>query len=289
MWGRRPTTTAGREPAVDPRPGAKRASTSAATRGKIKDLFSRSRGVAELLVKDELRGAPKTSLNVPISGHRRLGEVSVPLDVFKAIKNELGGTVNDVVLAVSAGALRALLQERGEEPDLAGLRAMVPVSMRQAGENLALGNRVSSLFVELPAAEPTRASAIGRPGRQPTRSSTAARRRAPLRWWTSRASRRRCCTRSPAGSRSRRASSTSRSPTSPARRPPSYAMGAPLRHIFPLVPIFANHAIGIAITSYDGEMVFGINADRDAVPDLDVLERGLVESIDELREVAGVA
>ena len=68
-----------------------------------------------------------------------------------------------------------------------------------------------------------------------------------------------------------------------------YALGAPLRHIFPLVPIFANHAVGIAITSYDGEMVFGINADRDAVPDLDVLERGLVESIDELREVAGVA
>ncbi len=269
--------------------GAKAGVDLALHPGKVKDLFSRSRGVAELLVKDELRGAPKTSLNVPITAHRRLAEVSVPLGDFKAIKNELGGTVNDVVLAVSAGALRALLRERGEEPDLAGIRAMVPVSMRQAGESLALGNRVSSLFVELPAAEPDpreryrqtveaaeslkhsdqaagAAAVVDLAGLAPPVLHAAVGRL----------------------SLSPRLFNVTITnvPGSPTTL---YALGAPLRHIFPLVPIFANHAVGMAITSYDGEMVFGINADRDAVPDLDVLERGLVESIDELREVAGVA
>ncbi len=268
--------------------GAKAGADLALHPGKVKDLFSRSRGVAELLVKDELRGAPKTSLNVPITAHRRLAEVSVPLDDFKAIKNELGGTVNDVVLAVSAGALRALLRKRGEEPDLAGIRAMVPVSMRQAGESLALGNRVSSLFVELPAAEPDPRERY----RQTVEASESLKHSdqaagaaavvdlagiAPpmLHAVVGRLS---------LSPRLFNVTITN-VPGSPTTL---YGLGAPLRHIFPLVPIFANHAVGIAITSYDGEMVFGINADRDAVRDLDVLEQGLVESIDELREVATV-
>src|SRR5512144_1842258 len=68
--------------------------------GRLRDLLSRSRGVAELLVRDELRGAPRTSLNVPIGRNRRLAEVSIQLEELKAVKRRLGGTVNDVVLAV---------------------------------------------------------------------------------------------------------------------------------------------------------------------------------------------
>ncbi|HEX8958509.1 MAG TPA: wax ester/triacylglycerol synthase family O-acyltransferase, partial [Solirubrobacterales bacterium] len=120
---------------------------------RLASFLSRSRGMAEVIVRDELIGAPRTSINVRIGGKRRLAAVRAPLEDLKLVKRNLGGTVNDVVLAVTAGGLRRLFEERGEGED-EGFRAMVPVSMRGAGESLALGNRVSSLFVELPVAEP---------------------------------------------------------------------------------------------------------------------------------------
>ena len=89
----------------------------------------------------------------PIGTRRRYEVVKVPLADLKEIKRALGGTVNDVVLALTASGLRALLQARGEPLPPAGLRAMVPMNVRAASEHLALGNRVSSLYVELPVAE----------------------------------------------------------------------------------------------------------------------------------------
>jgi WS/DGAT/MGAT family acyltransferase len=255
--------------------------------GKLRDLLSRSRAVVELVLRDELRGAPRTSLNVPIGRNRRVAEVSVPLDELKAIKQGLGGTVNDVALAASVGGIRRLLESRGEEPDPRGLRAMVPVSVREASEALALGNRVSSLFVELPAAEPdpreryrqTMEAAEALKGGGQAAGAEALVDFAGLAPPVLHAA-------------ATRLSYTPRlfnvtitnvrgSPTT------LYAMGAPLRHIFPLVPIFAYHAVGIAVVSYDGEVVFGLNADRETVPDLDVLERGIADSLAELRELAG--
>ena len=93
---------------------------------------------------------PSTSLNVPLSEHRRLAVTEVPLEEIKAIKRALGGTVNDVVLALVTAGLRDLLIARGETPPAAGLRAMVPVNIRAAAEQLELGNRITSLFVHLP-------------------------------------------------------------------------------------------------------------------------------------------
>ena len=74
----------------------------------------------------------------------------------------------------------------------------------------------------------------------------------------------------------------------PGPQVPLYALGARLRRIIPLVPIFAYHSIGIAVVSYDGEIVFGLSADRASVPDLDVLAGGIEESIAELLELARV-
>ena len=90
---------------------------------------------------------------MPIGTLRRFEVVRVPLAELKEIKNSLGGTINDVVLAVTASGLRALLESRCEALPAGGLRAMVPMNVRAASEHLALGNRVSSLFVELPVAE----------------------------------------------------------------------------------------------------------------------------------------
>jgi WS/DGAT/MGAT family acyltransferase len=256
---------------------------------RLGDLFSRSRGLAELLVREELRAAPETSLNVEIGTRRRLAEVAVPLEELKRIKRALGGTVNDVVLAASAGALRRLLLARHEEPDPRGMRAMVPVSIREASESLALGNRVSSLFVELPVAEPdplrryreTRAAAEARKSGRQAAGAEAFLDLAQIAPPVIHAA-------------VARLSYTPRLfnvtiTNVPGPQVTLYALGARLRRIIPLVPIFAYHAVGIAAASYDGELVFGLAADRDAVPDLEVLARGVERSLEELGELARAA
>src|SRR5919106_469737 len=99
--------------------------------------------------------APQSSLNQPIGPHRRFETVLVELDEIKRIKNSLGGTVNDVVLAAVAGGLRHLLKARGERIETGlQLRAMVPVSVRADQERGALGNRVATVWAPLPVSEP---------------------------------------------------------------------------------------------------------------------------------------
>lgn len=256
---------------------------------KLGGMLSRSRALAELVVRDELIGAPATSLNVEIGGTRRMAAVSVPLADLKAVKQALGGTVNDVALAVAASGLRRLFESRGERPPRRGVRAMVPVSLRATSETLALGNRVSSLFVELPVAEPNSleryrktvaaAGALKRGSQAaggeallelagaapPVLHAAVARLSFTPRLFNLTIT-------------NVRASSTT-----------LYALGAPMRRVIPLVPIFAYHAIGMAVVSYDGEVIFGVNADRGTVPDLDVLEQGIEEALAELRELARTA
>jgi diacylglycerol O-acyltransferase / wax synthase len=249
-------------------------------------LLTRSRAIAELLLRDELVGAPRTSINVRIGGSRRLAAIAVPLDDLKQVKNNLGGTVNDVVLAATAAGLRRLFEHRGDDLDAGNLRAMVPVSLRVASEQLALGNRVSSLFVELPVAEPdpllryrktvaaSRELKEGDQGMGAEALVELAGAAPPLVHGVV----------SQLAFAPRLFNITiTNVPGPPATL---YALGAQLRRVVPLVPIFAGHAIGVAAVSYDGEVTFGLNADRDCVPDLDVLERGIAESIEELGRLA---
>ena len=120
---------------------------------ELAEIPRRGRALAELLLRNEVRAAPHTSLNGPIGKQRRFAVADAPLEDLKAIKRALGGTVNDVALAAATGGLRALLEARDEQPPEAGLRAMVPVNVRRAAEQLALGNRITSLFVHLPVDE----------------------------------------------------------------------------------------------------------------------------------------
>ena len=119
-----------------------------------REALERSRAVIDLLVRDELIAAPRSSLNVPIGATRRIATVHVELQELQKVRSALGGKVNDVVLCAATGALRELLLARGEDPPRQGLRAMVPVNIRRDGDRGELGNKVSSLFVELPVAEP---------------------------------------------------------------------------------------------------------------------------------------
>ncbi len=247
-----------------------------------REALHRSRAMVDLLVRDELAGAPASSLNVPIGGRRSLAIVREPLDDLKAIKRTLGGTVNDVVLAATAGGLRALLVQRGEELPAKGLRAMVPVNIRADDEHGDLGNKITSLFVDLPVAEENvflryervvEATAGLKSGSQASGAKalidlTAL---APPVVHAALA-------RSLYSTRLFNVTVTN----VPGPQIPLYAFGARMREVYPLVPLAALHAVGIAILSYDGDVVFCVNADRETVPDLDVLRDGIAATIDEL-------
>ncbi|MGA9372451.1 MAG: wax ester/triacylglycerol synthase family O-acyltransferase [Solirubrobacterales bacterium] len=253
---------------------------------RARDAVHRSKALAELLIRDELISAPKSSLNRPIGTGRRLAVLTAELDELKEIKNELGGTLNDVVLAVTAGGLRRLLEHRGEEMPRAGLRAMVPVNVRTAGDRLAMGNRISTLFVHLPVAEgdPKRRyerqmedAETLKSGNQATGSTTLidiTRHMPPVIHSF--------MARSMYATRLFNLTITN----VPGPQLPLYYFGSKVDQIWPLVPIAADHAVGLAVFSYDGTLYFCVNADRDTVPDLEVLREGIAESLTELGELA---
>jgi diacylglycerol O-acyltransferase / wax synthase len=250
-----------------------------------REALGRSRGLAELLVRDEVVGAPHTSLNVSIGQARRFAAVRVRLDELKEIAHELGGSVNDAVLAACTTGLRELLLQRGEALPHQGLRAMVPVNLRAASERLALGNKVSSLFVELPVAEPVAPVRFSRIAGSTQRLKSSA---------------------VPAGADTfieiaglappvlhaalaRSAYATRLFNVTitnvPGPQQPMYALGAQLREVLPFVPLAAAHTIGIAVFSYDGLLTFGLSADRAATRDLGVLTGGIEHGIEELRRL----
>ena len=254
---------------------------------RARDAAHRSRALAELIVRDELVAAPECSLNRPIGAGRQLAVITVRLEELKEIKNALGGTLNDVVLAAAAGGFRRLLSDRGEVIPEPGLRAMVPMNIRTAADHLSMGNRISSLFVHLPVAA---ADAAERYRLQVEEAETLK-----------------------AGTQSEGSSVllnlgnhmppvlhsfVARSlfatrlfnvtiTNVPGPQLPLYYFGSKVREIWPLVPIAASHAIGLAVFSYDGKLFFCINADRDTVPDLEVLNVGIAKSLAELGELAG--
>jgi len=251
---------------------------------KLRDALTRSRELAELVARDELVAAAKTSLNRPIGVHRRFDVVRVPLADVKLIKNRLGGTVNDVVLAAATAGLRELMVDRGDELPGDGLRAMVPVNIRAAGDSL--GNRVTSLFVELPVgeenplqryihtvdhAEAHKAGSQARGGE--TLVQIAGLAPPALHSFLAR---------SLFASRLFNVTITN----VPGPQQPLYACGSRMTEVFPLVPLAAEHAVGIAVVSYDGDLYFGLIADRDGVADLEVLSHGIAHAIAELRELA---
>ncbi len=248
-----------------------------------RETLERSRGLAELLVRDELIAAPRTSLNAPIGATRRFQIVRTSLPEIKAIGRELGASVNDVVLAICTSGLSRLLISRSETPPRDGLRAMVPINVRAGSEQLALGNRVSSLFVELPVAEP---DAIARLRRIVKHTRNLKSNGAQLGATTMIDLAALAPPLLHAGlARSLYATRLFNLTITnvPGPQIPLYALGAELREIHPLVPLAAEHTIGIAIFSYNGTLVLGLSADRDTTPDLQVLAEGIEEGLAELR------
>jgi WS/DGAT/MGAT family acyltransferase len=232
--------------------------------------------------------APATSLNVEIGPHRRFDWLRTDLTLFKQIKNALGGTVNDVVLAVVTGGLRRFLEERGEDVSELELRAMVPVSVRREQEYGMTGNRVAAMMAPLPVyeADPIERLRIVsesmsglKEGKQavgaqmltglsgfapPTVLAQAARLQARQRFFNLVVT------------------------NVPGPQIELYVLGRRLIDLFPLAPLAKRQSVCIAVMSYNGKMNFGLLGDFDVVPDLENLTRGLQHSLDELRQAAGV-
>jgi diacylglycerol O-acyltransferase / wax synthase len=233
-------------------------------------------------------GAPPSPLNTRIGPHRRFAWVESDLDRFKAIKGALGGTVNDVVLAVVTGALRAHLERRGRATEGLELKAMVPVSVRAEEQRGALGNQVAAMYAPLPVglADPLErfravhealgdlkasSQAIGAERitklagfAAPTILDQAARLQSRQRFFNVTVT------------------------NVPGPQMPLYMLGRRLRAFYPKVPLVLNTALGIAVMSYDGRIFFGLLGDYDAMDDLDDFARDLAHAIDALSTAAGV-
>ena len=249
-----------------------------------REALDRSRRVAELIVRDELRGAPHTSLNVPIGQRRRYAVVQAPLDELKAIGQHLGASITDVVLAAATGGLRELLLSRAEELPPRGLRALVPATRRDASDRLKLGNLLSFMFVDLPVGEPVararlRSIAAATRRRKSSGAAQATSAMIDLASLAPPAVAHAALTRTVFSRRMFNVAVTN----VPGAPVPLYAFGGLLREIRPVMPLLADHAVGIAALSYNGQVTFGIIADASSMPDLDVLARGITDSLEELR------
>jgi WS/DGAT/MGAT family acyltransferase len=250
-------------------------------------LGSLVQGVGEALGASLHRTSP-TPLNVEIGPHRRFDWLRYELADVKAVKNRLGGTVNDVVLANVSGALRRFLAGRGEDVDALDFRAMVPVNIRSRDEAGRMGNRVVTMAVPLPldAREP-RARLAGVVDRtREVKSSKLAEGMEAIEeisdWGLS-----------GIFLQMARWSALTRPfnlvvTNVPGPQVQAWLLGSPLREAYPLVPLFRNQALGIALFSYHGGLFWGLNADWDSLPDLHDFADALAADFEGLRKAAGV-
>src|SRR5215211_1337404 len=235
-----------------------------------------------------LNPAPPSPYNKSIGPHRRFTWVRVNLADVKAIKNELGGTVNDVVLATIAGALGKHLRRRGQNTDGLELKAMVPVSIRADVERGALGNRVAAMMAPLPvwSKDPVARLDIVREELKGLKSGGQAVGAQVLTQLSGFA---------PATIMGQASRVMARQrffnlvvTNVPGPQIPLYLAGKRLVDTFPMVPLAKNQALGVALLSYAGHINFGLVGDYDLMWDLDDFTEDVRESLAELAAEAGV-
>ncbi len=225
---------------------------------------------------------PRSPLNVKIGRDRRIAWARTDLDRLKRARGIAeGSTVNDVLLSVAAGALRRYLDGRGDKaPDY--LVALVPVSIRRPHEKGELGNRISTIMVRLPLAEPDPRRRLEqlRDETRRLKESEDARAASLLIEATGWAPP--TINRLLARGMARPLVFNLVVSNVPGPQRPLYLLGRPIKEIYPFVPLSPqNHALSIGMISYDGRVFFGLAGDRDVVPDLDDLAAALREALRE--------
>jgi WS/DGAT/MGAT family acyltransferase len=231
-------------------------------------------------------GAPPSPLNVQIGPYRRFATVQDDLDRFKRIKDRLGGTVNDVVLAAVTGALGRYLRGRGHSTAGLELRAMVPISVRAADEHGALGNKVSAMMAPLPVwcEDPVERLHLVSETMGDLKSSKQAVGATLLTELTDFAPP--TITGQAARLQSRQRFFNLVITNVPGPQFPLYVLGRQMQAVFPMVPLAKNQAMCVGIMSYNGQINFGLVGDFDAMADLDRLSADLRDSIEELADAA---
>jgi diacylglycerol O-acyltransferase len=232
--------------------------------------------------------APSTPFNVDIGPHRRYTFLDADLAEFKAIKDSLGGTLNDVVLASVTLALGRYLRDRRYDTEGLVLKAMVPVSVRAKSEQGALGNKVAAMWAPLPVGIENPAECLQRISRsmEDLKNSGQAVGAQVLTNLAGFA---------PPTIMSQAARLQARQPffnlvvtNVPGPQFPLYLLGRRLQVLFPVVPLAQRQALGIAVMSYDGHLGFGLLGDFDSLPELENIRRDLEWAIDSLASAAGV-
>jgi WS/DGAT/MGAT family acyltransferase len=271
---RAPLSLAGRAVSAAAHPGAALGTTREAVEGLGEIVWA------------GLNPAPGTPLNVPIGPHRRLELVRGALDDFKLVKNTFGGTVNDVVLAVVAGALRTWLGSRAVRTEGLELRALVPVSIRSHEEHNRLGNRLAVMRGPLPVyvEDPVARLQVVRQAMDGLKDSKQAVGAEVLTGMQSFAP-------PTLLAQASRLNFSTRLfnllvTNIPGPQVPLYVLGRRLQDLFPIAFLPQDHALAIAIMSYDGGMDFGLLGDYDAMDDLERIGAALTESLAELVEAA---
>jgi diacylglycerol O-acyltransferase len=242
-------------------------------------------GLGEL-VWAGLNPAPETPLNVPIGPHRRYAVVRQQLADYKEIKDALGGTVNDVVLTVVSGALGQWLRSRGVRTEGLEMRALVPVSVRTTDQRGSLGNKLTVMRAPLPVYidDPVSRLRFIRAAMDGLKESKQA-----------------------VGAATMAAVNSLAPPTIlaqasrlnfstrlfnllvtnvPGPQLPLYLLGRELRDLFPVAFLPDDHALAVAIMSYNGGLDYGLLGDYDAMPDIDVVADGIEASLAELLAAA---
>ncbi len=232
-----------------------------------------------------LTPADRTPLNPDIGPNRRFDWTDTPLDDIKEVKNRLGGSVNDVVLSVVAGAVRSfLIDERGYDVTDAEFRVMNPVSTRSADQRGLLGNQVAMWLLDLPIQEPdplvrydmVKAATLNL---KKTNQALGAATLVELSSGTpitllSLANR-------VVGPRIRPFNMTVTNIPGP--QFPMYLLESEMIANYPMVPLWRQHGLGIALFSYNGRLLWGIQADYDALPDSDRFLASIQGALQELR------
>jgi diacylglycerol O-acyltransferase / wax synthase len=236
--------------------------------------------------------APNTPLNGAITPHRSIALTEQSLESVKSIKRAFGGTVNDVVLAAVAGALRRYLLGRGETVDRP-LVGMVPISVGTSGQEGPSGNNVSMMLVDLPADEPDPVQRLRRVSRG---TADAKQRHGALGAETLQG----LAELTPAGVASLGARLYTRVQGADRHRPiwnvvvsnvpgpriPLYQAGAKVEAMYPIGPVHEMCGLNITLFSYSDMIYIGLNADRSLVPDVAAVGDAICESIEDLAKLA---
>ena len=244
----------------------------------------------DLVSLSSRRSSPDSPVSAVLSEQRRFATVKTALDDYRRVRREHGGTVNDVILATVTGALRGWLMTRAESVHGSRtFRAMVPMSVIDGDlEPTSLGSQVAEHLLNLPIGESSPVVRLHQvsyalKAHKETGRAVAADRLAGIAGFAP-------TTFHALGARVA-AAQTRRGfhlvvTNVPGPQFPLYAAGARMLESYPVPPLLPGHALAIGVTSYDGHVYFGLNGDRDAVPDLDVLAQCLVESLEELVDSA---